>query len=220
MTIIIKRSSVAAKVPTTANLSLGELAMNTYDGKLYLKKNDGSEAVKEVGPVYSVAGRTGNVVIAYTDLTGRPTLGTAAAQNIGAFATAAQGTTADAALPKAGGTMTGLLLAPAMNDAVVTLTGTTPTINLAAGGEFRITPSGNTTFSVSNPPASGYTTTKTIRVTQGATARTLTWWAGIQTVGGEIPADPAANETKEYTLRASNVGGTTTYVLTETGVVS
>lgn len=34
----VKRSAVAGKVPTTADLDLGELAINTYDGKLYLKK--------------------------------------------------------------------------------------------------------------------------------------------------------------------------------------
>ena len=41
--------------------------------------------------------------IAYSNVTGTPTLGTAAAAATGDFATAAQGTTADAALPKAGG---------------------------------------------------------------------------------------------------------------------
>lgn len=46
---------------------------------------------------------------AYSDLSGKPTLGTAASENTTAFATAAQGTKSDAALPKAGGTMTGTL---------------------------------------------------------------------------------------------------------------
>jgi len=41
--------------------------------------------------------------IAYSNVTGTPTLGTAAAAATGDFATAAQGTTADAALPKAAG---------------------------------------------------------------------------------------------------------------------
>ncbi len=40
-----KRSSEAAKVPATGDLVLGELAINTFDGKLYLKKNDGTEAI-------------------------------------------------------------------------------------------------------------------------------------------------------------------------------
>ena len=35
----IKRSAVPGKVPTVADLDLGELAINTYDGKVYMKKN-------------------------------------------------------------------------------------------------------------------------------------------------------------------------------------
>ena len=46
---------------------------------------------------------------AYGDLSGLPTLGTAAATAATAYATAAQGVTADAALPKAGGAMTGAI---------------------------------------------------------------------------------------------------------------
>jgi len=38
-TIQIKRSSVSGKVPLTTDLALGELAVNTYDGKVYIKKN-------------------------------------------------------------------------------------------------------------------------------------------------------------------------------------
>lgn len=45
---------------------------------------------------------------AYGDLSGKPTLGSAAAQNTSAFATAAQGAAADAALPSSGGTITGV----------------------------------------------------------------------------------------------------------------
>ena len=37
--IKLKRSAVAGKVPTTANIELGELALNTYDGKLYFKRS-------------------------------------------------------------------------------------------------------------------------------------------------------------------------------------
>jgi hypothetical protein len=122
--------------------------------------------------------------------------------------------------PLASPTFTGTPAAPAYEDAVVVLTGTTPTVNLAAAGEYRLTTSGSTTFTVSNPPADGYTTTKTLRITQGGTAYSLTFWAGIEAIGGAIPAAPALNETKEYTLRASTVSGTTIYVLTETGVVS
>jgi hypothetical protein len=37
----LKRSAVAGKTPTTVALELGELALNTYDGYIYLKKSDG-----------------------------------------------------------------------------------------------------------------------------------------------------------------------------------
>ena len=47
--IRMKRSSVATKVPTTTQLDLGELAINTRDGKLFLKRADGAEEVVEVG---------------------------------------------------------------------------------------------------------------------------------------------------------------------------
>lgn len=49
-TIKIKRSSVAGKIPTTAQLELGELAVNTTDGKLYTKKEvSGVASVVEIG---------------------------------------------------------------------------------------------------------------------------------------------------------------------------
>ena len=49
-TIKVKQSSVAAKVPTTAQLALGELAVNTTDGKLFLKKSvSGTESIVEIG---------------------------------------------------------------------------------------------------------------------------------------------------------------------------
>ena len=39
-TIKLRRSSVAGNIPTTAQLALGEVAINTQDGKLYFKKYD------------------------------------------------------------------------------------------------------------------------------------------------------------------------------------
>ena len=48
-TIKIKRSAVPAKVPTTGDLDLGELALNTYEGKLYIKKDNGTASIVEVG---------------------------------------------------------------------------------------------------------------------------------------------------------------------------
>ena len=41
-TIKLKRSAVAGTVPTTAKIALGELAMNTADGKIYFERGDDS----------------------------------------------------------------------------------------------------------------------------------------------------------------------------------
>jgi hypothetical protein len=48
-TIQLRRSAVQNAVPTTAQLALGELAINTFDGKLYLKRNNGTESIVEIG---------------------------------------------------------------------------------------------------------------------------------------------------------------------------
>jgi hypothetical protein len=43
--IRIRRSAVPGAIPTTEQLSLGELAINTFDGKAFLKKDDGTESI-------------------------------------------------------------------------------------------------------------------------------------------------------------------------------
>jgi len=45
----VKQSSVSSRAPTTSQLALGELAINTTDGKLYFKKNvAGTESIVDV----------------------------------------------------------------------------------------------------------------------------------------------------------------------------
>jgi len=43
--IFIRRSATPNKVPTVDQLALGELAINTYDGKLYLEQDQGAVGV-------------------------------------------------------------------------------------------------------------------------------------------------------------------------------
>ena len=53
-TVQLKRSATAGAIPTTSDLSLGELALNTYDGKAYIKKSvGGTESIVEVGATQS-----------------------------------------------------------------------------------------------------------------------------------------------------------------------
>ena len=48
--IKLRRSASAGAIPTTSNLDLGELALNTVDGKLYMKTTEGSlDSVIQVG---------------------------------------------------------------------------------------------------------------------------------------------------------------------------
>lgn len=42
MAILLKRNLISGNVPTTASLELGELAINTADGKVFLKKSGSS----------------------------------------------------------------------------------------------------------------------------------------------------------------------------------
>ena len=48
-TFKLKRSAVEGKVPSTTDLELGELGLNTYDGKLYAKKDNGTASIVEIG---------------------------------------------------------------------------------------------------------------------------------------------------------------------------
>ena len=41
-TILLKRSGVSGSVPATSSLSLGEVAVNTYDGRAFMLKQTGS----------------------------------------------------------------------------------------------------------------------------------------------------------------------------------
>ena len=46
--IELKRSNVPGKVPSTSSLALGELALNTFDGKVFLKKDNGTQSIVEL----------------------------------------------------------------------------------------------------------------------------------------------------------------------------
>ena len=49
--IKFKRSSTQNDLPVVSDLALGEIAINTYHGRVYTEKNDGSAAIVEVGSV-------------------------------------------------------------------------------------------------------------------------------------------------------------------------
>ena len=52
--IILKRSAVPGRVPDTGSINFGEVAINTYDGKLYFKKSGSVESVETIVTTNSI----------------------------------------------------------------------------------------------------------------------------------------------------------------------
>jgi len=44
----LKRTSVQGRIPSIANLELGELAINTHDGRIFFQKDDGTLSIQEI----------------------------------------------------------------------------------------------------------------------------------------------------------------------------
>ena len=57
----LKRTAVQGKIPTTQTLELGELAINTYDGKLYFERDNGTPSIQSI--VVTDAPITGSINI-------------------------------------------------------------------------------------------------------------------------------------------------------------
>ena len=52
--IIHKKTAISGRLPTTSQLELGEIAINTYDGTLHIKKDDGSASIITIGQIASI----------------------------------------------------------------------------------------------------------------------------------------------------------------------
>ena len=55
----LKRSALSGKVPGTGSLNLGELALNTYDGKIFFRRSGSTDTIQEVVTTNSVV--TGSI---------------------------------------------------------------------------------------------------------------------------------------------------------------
>lgn len=110
-------------------------------------------------------------------------------------------------LELAGGTLTGPVLHLEIQETYTALSGTTPAVNLEVGTVFSLTTSGDTTFTFSNPVASGAASSFTLEITAGGT-HTLTWPGSVDWAGGAAPAAPADTVLNIYTFYTRD-GGTT-----------
>jgi hypothetical protein len=118
---------------------------------------------------------------------------------------------ADSADKDIAGTLTvdGLTVESVLIEQYVSLSGTSPTVDLSTSNNFSLTTSGNTTFTFSNPPSSGATVGFTLKITAGGT-HTLTWPNSVDWAGGSTPDAPASGETDVLVFYTVD-GGTTYY---------
>ena len=70
----LKRTAVEGRKPTTSNIALGELAINTFDGKIYFEKDNGSPTILEVATEQSYYFYTSSLDSRYVNLTGNESI--------------------------------------------------------------------------------------------------------------------------------------------------
>lgn len=173
-------STTASATPSTGNLNNGELAINITDGRLYYKDNAGS----------------------------LQTIGAKLGANVATFLTTP--TSANLASAVTGETGTGALVfgttptITAEREVASSLTGTA--IDVAIANYFYKTITGNTTFTLTNSPASNIAQAFVLELTNGG-AFTITWFAGLTFPGGTAPTLTAAG--RDVLAFFTRDGGTT-----------
>ena len=133
-------------------------------------------------------------------------------------------TTANAALPKAGGTMSGVLVMadqivqkPVLKDIGETTvanatSGSTDTIDLEDGNVHNETLTADCTFTFSNPPASGTSGSFTLFLNQDGTgSRTATWPGSVKWAGGTAPTLTTTASRTDILVFTTIDGGTIWY---------
>ena len=100
--------------------------------------------------------------------------------------------------------------------AAVTSTSNATTVSCAAGNTFMHTLTENTTFTFSNPPASGTGYTMSIEIIQDASASgfTVTWPASVDWPAATAPTLTATASAKDVFVFTTRDGGTTWYGFT------
>lgn len=108
------------------------------------------------------------------------------------------------------------LKAKSYNETYATTSGTTPTVNCETGNAFSHTLSGNTTFTFSNPPASGTAYSFSIEIIQDASASgyTVTWPTSVDWPSGTAPTLTATASAKDVFVFTTRDSGTTWYGFT------
>lgn len=143
---------------------------------------------------------TGNVVVS-----GSATMGSASITGSAAMGSAS--ITGSATMGSA--SVSGEFIADSVNETYSSLSGTAVGIDCESGNFFALSTSGSTTFTFSNPPASGTAYSFTLKLTAGGT-HTITYPASVDWAGGTAPDAPASGETDLLAFTTYD-GGTTWY---------
>jgi hypothetical protein len=62
--ILQRRSTIQGKTPTTSSLQVGEIALNTYDGKAYIHKSGSTQSIESIVITNSIT--TGSITLTQT----------------------------------------------------------------------------------------------------------------------------------------------------------
>jgi hypothetical protein len=208
-TVKVKRSATPSAIPTVGQLALGEIAVNTYDGKMFIKKDvSGAQTIVEVtvaggsAPVLAIAGDSGtdNVTVGTDTLTfvGGTGITSTVTNNTATF-------DIDSTVATLTDTQT------LTNKTLTSPTLTTPALGTPASGNFS---TGTFTWPTFNQNTSGTATnvTGTVAVANGGT--------GVTTSTGTGSVVLSASPTLTGTINAANltlsgdlsVNGTTTTI--------
>ncbi|MDA7917488.1 hypothetical protein N9B74_00340 [bacterium] len=117
-----------------------------------------------------------------------------------------------------GADITGELIADSYNEtyAAVTSTGNATTVNCEQGNTFSHTLTENTTFTFSNPPATGTAYSMSVEIIQdaGASGFTVTWPASVDFPAATAPTLTATASAVDVFVFTTRDGGTTWYGFT------
>ena len=199
----------SADVTDTANVTAAGALMDSELTALASVKAIDQGLATTDSPTFAAATVNGNIVVTGTvdgvDIAARDAVLTTTT------------TTATAALPQAGGALTGglsgttgtfsgILMGESLQEDYDSLSGTTPAPDADNAGAFSLTTSGNTTFTFGSV-TSGRSVGFLIELTAGGT-HTITWPASVDWAGGSAPDAPASGE-KDVLVFWTRDGGTT-----------
>jgi len=198
--IQIRRDTASNWTSANPTLAQGELGIEI--DTLKVKVGDGSTAWTSVSYLVDTGGYA-----AYADTTANFT---GALQKSGSpVVTAAYTGDVD---------VTGELIVDSYNEtyAAVTSTSNATTVNCEAGNAFSHTLTENTTFTFSNPPASGTAFSFSLELIQDASASgyTVTWPAAVDWPAATAPTLTATASAKDVLVFYTRDGGTTWYGFT------